>query len=139
MMEDSLLAINNSKICSSELIKEIRNHLQLLLQVKQKNRNDSIQGSNNNVCSDIIVNDSASSNDEVGSGDNGHSSTLTVSPMAYNPSNSTLYSSLDQYQYPKHQHQQKKKYRIMDPITSIPIDKFAQLVNVHSKIYQNLH
>jgi mannosyl-3-phosphoglycerate synthase len=34
MMEDSLLAINNSKICNTELTKDIKNHL-MLLQVKQ--------------------------------------------------------------------------------------------------------
>ncbi len=33
MMEDSLLAINNSKICNTELTKDIKNHL-LMLQVK---------------------------------------------------------------------------------------------------------
>ncbi len=34
MMEDSLMAINNSKICNSELTKEINNHL-LMLQIKE--------------------------------------------------------------------------------------------------------
>ena len=34
MMEDSLLAINNSKICNTELTKDIKNHL-MMLQVKQ--------------------------------------------------------------------------------------------------------
>jgi mannosyl-3-phosphoglycerate synthase len=34
MMADSLLAINNSKICNTELTKDIKNHL-MLLQVKQ--------------------------------------------------------------------------------------------------------
>ncbi len=33
MMEDSLLAINNSKICNTELTREIKNHL-LMLQIK---------------------------------------------------------------------------------------------------------
>jgi mannosyl-3-phosphoglycerate synthase len=36
MMQESLLAINNSKICNTELTRQINDHL-LLLQVKQKN------------------------------------------------------------------------------------------------------
>ncbi|HEY6537187.1 MAG TPA: mannosyl-3-phosphoglycerate synthase [Candidatus Nitrosocosmicus sp.] len=34
MMQDSLIAINNSKICNTELTKEIKNHL-LMLQIKE--------------------------------------------------------------------------------------------------------
>jgi hypothetical protein len=138
MMEDSLLAINNSKICSGELIKEIRNHLQLLLQVKQKNGNVNLRNSNTSVCSDVVINDCAGSIDEdSGDSDNDNISRRIVSAMVYNQSNSTLYSSIDQHQYPQLQHQQKKKYKIMDPIALIPIDKFAQLLYVHSKVYQN--
>ena len=43
MMEDSLLAINNSKICNGELTKEIRNQL-LLLQMKQNSNGSSSTG-----------------------------------------------------------------------------------------------
>jgi mannosyl-3-phosphoglycerate synthase len=40
MMEDSLLAINNSKICNTELTKELQNQL-YTLQVKQNNNSNS--------------------------------------------------------------------------------------------------
>jgi mannosyl-3-phosphoglycerate synthase len=40
MMEDSLLAINNSKICNTELTKELKNQL-YTLQVKQKSSSNS--------------------------------------------------------------------------------------------------
>ena len=49
MMEDSLLAINNSKICNTELTKDLQNQL-YALQVKQNsNGNDSIIDESSNV------------------------------------------------------------------------------------------
>ena len=41
MMQESLLAINNSKICNTELTKEIENHL-LMLQIKQNYNSSKI-------------------------------------------------------------------------------------------------
>jgi len=40
MMEDSLLAINNSKICNIDLTKQLKNHL-YTLQVKQNSNSNS--------------------------------------------------------------------------------------------------
>ena len=40
MMEDSLLAINNSKICNLDLTKQLKNHL-YTLQVKQNSNSNS--------------------------------------------------------------------------------------------------
>lgn len=58
MMEDSLLAINNSKICNGELTKEIKNQL-LLLQMKH-NSNGSIQNGSSSIGQMVssMVNDS---------------------------------------------------------------------------------
>jgi hypothetical protein len=122
MMEDSLLAINNSKICSSELIKEIRNHLQLLLQVKQKNSNDNTQNSNS------VINVHSSSNGSGGNigrsnGKNHAISSLIVNHSSNSSSSSPCLNHFQQQQLP----QEKKKYLVMDPILSIPIDRFAAM------------
>ncbi|MGN6823065.1 MAG: mannosyl-3-phosphoglycerate synthase, partial [Candidatus Nitrosocosmicus sp.] len=57
MMEDSLLAINNSKICNGELTKEIKNQL-LLLQMKQNSNGNIQNGSSTGQMVSAMVNDS---------------------------------------------------------------------------------
>ena len=127
MMEDSLLAINNSKICTSgELIKEIRNHLQLLLQVKQKNSNGGMQSNNVgisgiNAPSNVNGNSDGSNSATVASGPN-----LTLSKMV---------DSNKQNQNTQQKQSQKKKYRVMESLEFIPIDKFEKLIQEHSQTF----
>jgi mannosyl-3-phosphoglycerate synthase len=49
MLQDSLLAINNSKICNMELTRVIKDHL-LMLQVKSKNKGNVAKGNNKKHC-----------------------------------------------------------------------------------------
>lgn len=117
MMEDSLLAINNSKICNGELTKEIRNQLFLLFQVKQNN-NDIVKTNNINHCN----NSNSSSNIATGS----NTATALKVPSIINDSLSS-----NQHQ----QQKQKKKHRVMAPLRSIPIDKFEKLLQEHSQTF----
>lgn len=127
MMEDSLLAINNSKICTNgELIKEIRNHLQLLLQVKQKNSNDGVQ-SNNVGISGIDIPGNVN-----GNSDGSNSTIVTSGP---NLTLSKMVDSHKQNQNKPQKQSQKKKYRVMKSLEFIPIDKFEKLIQEHSQTF----
>lgn len=130
MMEDSLLAINNSKICTSgELIKEIRNHLQLLLQVKQKNTNGGMQSNNVGISG---INDPSNVN---GNSDGSNSATVASGP---NLTLSKMVDSTKQNQNKQQKQSQKKKYRVMESIEFIPIDKFEKLIQEHSQTFMEI-
>ena len=53
MLQESLSAINNSKICNTDITRDIKNHL-LVLQQKTNQINSRINGSTNNHIMDTI-------------------------------------------------------------------------------------
>jgi hypothetical protein len=108
------------------LIKEIRNHLQLLLQVKQKNGNIGIKSN------PVGISKISDQNNIKGNTDGSNGATVSSDP---NLTLSTIVNSHKQNQNKQHKQPLKKKYRVMKSLEFIPIDKFEKLIQEHSQTF----